>query len=212
MFKAKVINQPDNLIEGIPELVSVDDTSGTFLTETGTDEERIEKLAYEKGYKEGEKAGYEVGLKKAESLLRRLEEVLREIEAYKAGLQETIQEKVLSLTRAVAEAVIKEEIKARQNLMVELIKEAVRKIEPSETLYIKLHPSLKEIFEKMDGLEGLHETVKIEIDPSLTEASAKVSTQEQDVPLDIGSLVEGLMEELKERLLSNETGHSRRGD
>lgn len=209
MFKAKVIREPETIIEGIPELMDDEHPSENLLAETGTDTERVERLAYEKGFKEGERAGYEVGLKKAEALIERLNSAIIEIEKYRNALHQSLQEKVLSLTMAVARRIIKEEIKSRKDLMVELIKEAVKRIEPSETLLIRLHPSLRDIIEKMNNIESLHESIKIEIDPALTDVSARVSTSEQDVPLDVDFLVEGLMEQLKEKLLSNETGNSR---
>ncbi len=211
MFKAKVIRGAVSLTEGMPELPS-DEVHGEIpLTEeAGTDMEKLQRQAYERGYHEGEKAGYEVGLKKAEALIERLKDLLREVEGYRKGLQEKLQEQVLRLTTSVAGAILKEEIKARKALMVELIKEAARKLEPSGPLQIRVHPLLRDIIERVDGLEGLHESVKVEVDPSLKELSARVGNTEQVAPLDIDALVQGLMEELKERMLRDESGHSGR--
>ncbi len=205
MFRAKVIKTPEGLTVGMPEL-DVPSRQALTGTESGSEVERKEKEVYEQAYREGERAGYEVGLRKAEVLIEKLKEAVEEVQRYRDQYVDNLESMVFSLSMAVARAVLKEEVVARVELMKYLIKEAIRRMEPTGQITIKLHPVLKDIVDLYGKeLAELQETIKVEIDPSLPEPSALVSTQQQEVPLDMDTLVMNLVEELKEELSESET-------
>jgi len=161
----------------------------------------IEKEAYEQGFKAGEKAGFEIGTEKAAKLIEAVEKILTELDSLKKNMITELQPQIFELSVAIAKKIIRQEIKQNPDIILHLIEEAMRKIERTGTIIIKIHPLLKDLFEKhRPHLLEIHDEIKFDIDPSVEPSGPVVIGPNEEVTVDFESQITNLLEELSERL------------
>lgn len=160
--------------------------------------EAIERDAYEKGFESGERAGVEMGQRKAAVLIGRLEQMIAEFTAFREDLMKGLEPQLIELGGAIAERILAEELKLRPEAIINIVKEALKKIEKSGTVLIKINPSLNELFIKMKPeLLEMHPDVVFEVDASIPPTGPLVIGQKEEVPTEIGSQVANIVEELR---------------
>ncbi len=168
--------------------------------------EDIERQAYEKGYKAGESAGFEVGQQKAQVLIERLEQIIREFEEVKERTLSELEPQVFSLAVAIAKRILKEEIKQDPKIIINLIKEAMRRIIKPGVITIKINPSLKELIEKTKPeLLEIHQDIKIDLDPQVAPAGPVVTGPDSEVLVDVEGQLTNLLEEMGEKIANTES-------
>ncbi len=198
MSKAKILKDPPISEYGMPAFEGKDGYREPFQSDRpGLSLEEIEREAYEKGFQAGEKAGFEVGEKKAELLIRGLEEALRGLGEFRSRLVDELSPRVFDLGVAVARRILRDELREHPEHLIHLIKEAVIKLERSGTVTIRIHPMLSELIEKhSDEIRAIHKDIKIEVDPSLSPSGPVIRGPDEVVFTDYEDQIDNLIEEL----------------
>lgn len=100
-----------------------------------------EREAYEKGFSAGERAGTEFGREKINLSIRRLGDVLEQLQAFKKELYETREKELAELILGIARKVVHAELSVNKDVVINAIHAAVAALTTSENLVmIKLNP------------------------------------------------------------------------
>lgn len=162
------------------------------------DPEAVEREAFERGYAAGEKAGMEMAEQKAAVLLEHLERLLQEIQGLKEQLLEELEPQLLFLALTVARKVIHGELETRPDLVVNLIREGVKKMEAVGPLTVKVPPALYDFLgERRERLQAEFPGLRFESDPKAPPGGAVVRSPSQEVRTDPDFLLSHLVEALR---------------
>ncbi len=172
---------------------------------TGTDEktlrekaEEIERLAYEEGFATGQKAGYDEGKQEAAVLTGSLHELLESIARVKQELVENLESQAVDLSIIIARKIINEEVKTRPDVIVSMVKEALRRLQRSGTITVKINPVLHDLFmEKKAELLEVHGDITFDVSSSIAVAGPIVVSQIEEVVTDVESLLDNVINELR---------------
>ncbi len=114
------------------EIKIVDDSKERLLN--------IEKEAYEKGFQAGEKAALEVAAEKADVIIGRVQAIYDEISTFKEKYYKENESEILSLIMGAASRVVHEEIKVNNDVVVNILTDAVKVVVETENVQIRLNP------------------------------------------------------------------------
>lgn len=147
--------------------------------------EELEREAYEKGFATGEQAGLEMGRQKAAVLLDRLEKIIAELTAVRQQVVAELEPQLMELAQVIARKIVLEELSLRPELMVGIVKDALRRIEKSGTITIRINPRLQELFTTMKpALLELHPDIVFDLDPAAPLNGAVVIGAREEVVTD----------------------------
>ena len=196
LSKARIYRSSESLQFGMPSLERRPPLTNGAVSSRPSAEE-IERIAYEKGFATGERAGMEMGEQKVTVLLTRIERIIAEVESFSETVQKELEPQVLELSREIAERIVMEELSLKPEVMVNIVKEAMRKLERTGPITIKLNPSVHDLFMKLKpGLLEVHPDIIFDIDPSLTQTGQVVIGATEEVVTDIESQVRNIMEDI----------------
>lgn len=158
--------------------------------------ESIEREAYERGFAVGEKAGLDMGERKASILLDKLEGIIMDVTSMKERILRDLQPQVFDLSVAIAKRIVVEELSMNPNAIVAIVKEAMRRIQKTGTITIKLNPAVHAILLKAKPeLLDIHPDIVFDVDPSVS--APVVIGHEQEVITDIDSQIEYIIEDIR---------------
>lgn len=204
MSNVRILKGRESVLYGMPSLERKVQKSDKGMTSSRQSVEEMERDAYEKGFAAGEKAGLEMGAQKAEVLLSRIERMIREIEAYKISIIEEIEPQLLGLASDIAKKVIFEELSLKPEVMVNIVRESMRKLERTGPITIKMNPAVHELFKRLKPqLLEIHSDIIFDIDPSLMPNSQIVIGASEEIVTDIDSQLTNIMEDVGGRLGSH---------
>jgi flagellar assembly protein FliH len=98
----------------------------------------IEERAYAKGFARGEKAGIESGKEKFESVVNSLNKALSELIKIRQDIYLESEQEIVKLALAIARKVVCNEIRINKDTVVNVVKEAVKRVEGNEKVKVKL--------------------------------------------------------------------------
>ncbi|MBI5635207.1 MAG: hypothetical protein HZA15_17210 [Nitrospirae bacterium] len=197
MSNAKIYKDRESVLFGMPSLERKTQKIEKGITSSRQSIDEIERDAYEKGYAAGEKAGLEMGAQKAEVLLSRIERMIREIEEYRTRIIEEIEPQLLELSSEIAKKVILEELSIKPEVMVAIVKEAMRKLERAGPITIKMNPAVHELFKRLKPqLLEIHPDIIFDLDPSFAPNGQIVIGASEEIVTDIDSQVTNIMEDM----------------
>lgn len=146
----------------------------------------VEREAYERGFAAGEKAGIEMGEEKAAVMLGRLESLLRDMQEMKENVIGEIEPQLLDLAKTIARRIIMEELTQNPEMIVGMVKEAIRKLERTGTITVKLNPGLHDLFLRLrPEILEIHPDIVYEVDPSVPLTGPLVTSEKEVVVTDI---------------------------
>lgn len=158
--------------------------------------EQIEKEAYERGFTAGERAGFEVGEQKAYVLLKKLEDILREVSSIKERILKDLEPQIFNFSVSLARRIIIEELSIRPEIITTIIKEALKKIEKTGTIKIKVSPSVYSIISKVKHeLLSVHPDIVFDVDHSIT--APVIAGPEQEIITDIDEQIKNILEDIR---------------
>jgi len=96
------------------------------------------RKVFEDAYREGEKSGYEFGIKKAEVLIKRLNDYLVEIERFKKELIKRDERLCMELAIVFAEAIILKEIGRDKSIIPDMIRKGLEICEDKSNITIRI--------------------------------------------------------------------------
>ncbi|GEM_PF-2237994 len=162
------------------------------------------KDGFEKGKKEGFEKGYEEGLKKGEAEFKKaissFIDAISKVQEEKKALVDQIQVKILDFAFKFAETIIKREIKKDDNIVVDILKEALQYIVLDGNIIVKVNISdIEKVEEYINhNLSLLENDINISIigDENLERGSVLVVGQSGEVDARIEKMVDRVRESL----------------
>ncbi len=195
MYKGRILKNSKAVLYSMPSLE--DRISGgniSFLQKS----ENIERQAYEKGFASGEKAGFTAGEQKAAVLIERLEKIIEEMFVFKENLVEDLEAQVVNLAIAIARKIIIEEISIKPEVIVTMVKEALKRLQRIGTITIKINPAIYDLFmKKKPELLEIHQEIIFDVDSHVPLTGPLVISQTEEVVTDIDSLMANIIEKMK---------------
>jgi len=163
--------------------------------------EEIQRQAYEEGFASGEKAGFAEGEQRAEVLINRLEKIIEELTNLKEDLIKKLEPQVVDLAIAIARKIIMEEINTRPEVVVTIVKEALKKLHRMGTITIKINPALQELFmKKKSELLDIHKDIVFDVNSKVSLAGPVVVSETEEVVTEIESLLNNVIDDIKNRV------------
>ncbi len=165
----------------------------------------IERDAYEKGFRAGESAGFEFGRKKAETLFQGLAHILDELANLRDRLYRSCEKEIIDLIIAIARKVVHRELETKREIVVDLVREALKASVAGGEIVIRLNPEdLKIMSEYREELASYVDGVKnltIKEDSTIKRGGCIVETNFGEVD----ATVDTIMGEIEDRLRSSES-------
>jgi flagellar assembly protein FliH len=100
----------------------------------------LERDAFATAYAQGERAGLEAGAKRADAMLRRVAETLRELEELRRSMIRQTEQQVVQLGLAIAQRILRKEIAVDQDLMCAMARVALDRLGDAAPATVRLHP------------------------------------------------------------------------
>lgn len=193
MSNCRILKQSEAVLFNMPALEE-ERNADVLLNKA----EAIQRLAYEEGFASGERAGFTAGEQRAFVMLERLEKILEETAAIKNNLVKTLEVRVVSLATAVARKIIIEEVNTRPEIIVTMVKEALKKLQRMGTIKIKINPALYELFAaNKQKLLDVHPDIVFDVNSNVPVTGPLITSDIEEVVTDIDSLLSNIMEEMK---------------
>jgi len=177
-----------------------DEIQKGLIDETGRE---IEEKAYAKGFARGEKAGIESGNEKIESVVNRINKGLSELRKIRQDICLETEQEIVKLAMAIARKIVCNEIRINKNAVVNVVKEAVKKVDGSERVKVKL--SIKDFQfinnEKPAIIDKITNIINVgfEMDESISDGGCIIETESGDIDARIEKQFQAV-EEAFERL------------
>jgi len=165
--------------------------SGQPLEEEQRDLEGEMRKIFEDAYKEGEKAGYEFGMRKADVLIKRLNDYLMEVQTFKKELVQRNERLCVELAILFAEAIILREYTGDRDIIREMIRKGLELCEDKSTITIRMRK------EDADYIRSIEQHLTVITDDTLREPGFIIET-------DLGTIdgrISVQINELKKRFL-----------
>lgn len=179
----------ENAPEGTAE-VEIQEPEPEPVEETLSVEDQTRKV-FEDAYVQGEKAGYEMGMRRVESIAKRLEKQIEEVLSFKQELAQRCEKRSVDLALAFTEALVLRECSERKETLTAMIKKALEVCENRDGLVVRVR---SEDVRYLEGLASDH--IKIIADDTLKEPGFVIETNMGDIDGKISTQ----MEELKNAL------------
>jgi flagellar assembly protein FliH len=138
-----------------PFVFSTDDLKGRSEMEeqpapkSVPDFKAIEQEAYRRGYREGEMAAREAGKKTLTPVISTLEEALKELGRVKREIRACAEKEAVELALAVARKIVCQEISSNNQVILNVVREALKKVESKEDIIIKINPGDLKVLERI---------------------------------------------------------------
>ena len=133
---------------GMAEAAAIEANAGT------ADLARIERNAFESGFRQGEKAGGEIAEKKMEAVMRRYGDSIQELGKAKSGLYCQVEREVVRLAVEVAKKIVHREIQVDPEIVQTLVRVALDHAAERSVTTIRVSPiDHKFLVEKHPGWE-----------------------------------------------------------
>jgi len=161
------------------------------------DIEDIQRRAYEEGFASGEKAGFADGEQKAEVLVERLDKIIDEVAVFKENLVREVEKQVVDFALAMARKIIIDEISAKPEIIVTVVKEALKRLQRMGTITIKINPALYDLFmKKKPELMDIHEDIIFDVNSNVSLTGPLVISQTEEVVTDIEALIANITDDV----------------
>ncbi len=196
MFNDKVFKRREVALYSMPSLE--DDRTlqspDAMLEKAG----ELQRKAYEEGFSAGEKAGFSEGRQKALVLTERLEAVLKETAVLKEQMISDAETQLVALAAEIARRVVIEEVGTRPELIVTMVREALKRLQRVGKITIKINPALHDLFiKKTPEIMEIHENIIFDVDAHVPVTGPLVISETEEVVTDIDSLLSNIIEEMK---------------
>lgn len=188
----------------MPVLKKQDERKKEALKSSSINQEEIERQAYEKGFESGEKAGLAMGEKKAMVLIERIDNLLNELTVLKQKLIQETEPQIIELAVEIAKKIVMKELSVDKQIIIDMIKEAITKIQRIGQITIKINPSLHELLNKYKtDFTNIHQDIVFEIDPMCSSHGVVVISPTQEIITDIDVQMKNLIEEMAKNIHGN---------
>ncbi|MBE0569725.1 MAG: hypothetical protein IH576_03705 [Deltaproteobacteria bacterium] len=177
----RAVNRPDRKIKA-PERTPAD----------------IERDAYVKGFEEGRKAGAEAVAREAAALLSGLRAAAAGVNELKEQIVLEAEPQVVELAMAVARRILVGELSEKPERIVEIVKEAIRRIERAGPVTVRVHPDLAGLVARLkESTTDFQAEILLDVDPSVPPAGPVVTGGTEEVLTDVDEQIRVIMDDLR---------------
>ena len=124
-----------------PDPPKLSKKKGKSVEEIKQNARDVEKQAYIEGFAKGEMAGVESGENKFKAVLNNFRQAFLEIEKLRKEIYLDAEKKAVNLALAIAKKIVCHEIATNKEVVLNVIKEAVKKVGDHGRIMIKVSPS-----------------------------------------------------------------------
>jgi len=161
------------------------------------------KHAYERGHAEGYRKGTEKKVEELAALAEALKKLLLEVENIRRSILERGEARVLKLVIAVARKVIRQEVATDRDVILSVLREAVKNVLDRDRIKIRLNPLDRERMSKLTpaliaGFEGIR-SIALEADEAIGPGGAVIETAFGE----IDATIEQQLDEILKAFLQN---------
>jgi len=173
-------------------------------------EEIAEQEAYLKGFAKGEKAGIELGKKQIDPVLLNFRQALSELEKVKKQIYLKAEKETVGLALAVAKKIVCHEIVTNQEVVLDVVKKALKQVMDHEKIVIKMNPSDLRFIESADvrvtKLDDDLEDVTLQADNAIQNGGCIIETGLGQIDARIEKQIQAVEEAFKSELQQSESG------
>jgi flagellar biosynthesis/type III secretory pathway protein FliH len=145
------------------------------------------RKAFEDAYVQGEKAGYEMGMRRVDSLAKRLEKHIGELMSFRKDLEERYGKLAVNLALMCAEAIVLRECEEKREILGDMVRKALEACEDRDGIVIRVR---SEDFQYVQG--AVSPRLRIVADDTLKEPGFVVETSVGDIDGRISSQIDEL--------------------
>ena len=145
------------------------------------------RKAFEDAYAQGEKAGYEMGMRRVESIAKRLENQISEILSFRQKLIDKYEKLSTEIALIFAETLVLRVCSDHRDTLMSMIRKALEACEDKSELVIRVRP---EDVKYVEGLESSH--LKIIPDDTLKDPGFVIETTMGEIDGRIRTQIEEL--------------------
>lgn len=143
--------------------------------------DQIEREAYAKAFELGEKTGIERGEQMFRSAVQSFVRAAEELKRLENEFYQRIEREILDLVLATTQKVVQREVDAQQDMILNVLKEAIAKALDRERIHVRVSPSDFDFVqahkpEILQGVEGIKQLV-IERDETVSRGGAIVESE-----------------------------------
>lgn len=145
----------------------------------------IEERAYIEGFTQGERAGFESAKKKLELILNDFRQALLELDKIKKEISLNAEREMVELALAIARKIVCHEVSINKEVVLSVIKEALKKVVDHEKIKIRMNPSDLEFIKNakfhFSNLVDNIESITFEEDETILNGGCVIETNLGDI-------------------------------
>jgi flagellar assembly protein FliH len=145
------------------------------------------RRVFEDAYVQGEKAGFEMGMRRVESVAKRLEKQIAEVVQFKSELKERYERLTVELAVIFAEAIVLHDCSERRQTLETMVRKALEACDARGEIFIRVRP---EDAGRLESLSSDH--LQILKDDSLKEPGFVIETNLGDIDGRLSTQIEEL--------------------
>lgn len=141
--------------------------------------EGIAKQAYAEGFAQGERDAKTLADQRVVPLVATLENLLAELTDVRQRLQHQIENEVVELALHIGRKLVDQALQANPDVVAEIVQEALKRVEDSEKIGIRLNPADVQRLQQMPDLHHLNEQfdrIQLIEDNAITSGGCLVQT------------------------------------
>ncbi len=164
--------------------------------------ENLQKSAYEEGYEKGRREGFEFGHKEGltqskhdiELYKSHLDRLLKTFEKPLLGLDNQIEQELLTLVIAIVRQLVRREVKSDPNLIIGVVREALSILPVnSRNVRLSVHPEDAELIREIYALGDTEVGWSLVEDPVINRGGCKVITDTSQIDATLESRLASLI-------------------
>ena len=183
-----------------------------ILTTRGSqkDLKQIETEAYMRGFSRGEKAGIDAAGMKIELLLKALSESVAKLVELKKEIRGCGEKEIVELALAIARKIVCREIATCKEVIVDISKEALKKVEDQEEIRIKMNPAdlayLQQAGFDLSKINSSIDNIQIQAEDTIENGGCIIETGWGEVDARIDKQLQVIEESFREELHKTGSG------
>jgi flagellar assembly protein FliH len=137
---------------------------------------KLEREAFATAYAQGEKAGHEAGAKRADAMLRRMAETLKELDELRVTIVRQTERQVVQLALSIAQRILRREVEVDQELTCAMARVALDRLGDAASTRIRLNPDDCTAIASLHGAAWAGRNVTVEADPAINRGGCLIES------------------------------------
>lgn len=171
---------------------------------------QIETEAFMRGFSRGEKAGFDAAGSRIELLLEALSESVTRLDRLKKEIRHSSEIEIVELALAIARKIVCREVATRKEVIVDIAKEAMKKVEDQEEIKIKLNPADLEYLQQagfnLSKFNSSIDNIQIQAEDTIEDGGCIIETGWGEIDARIDRQLQVVEEAFREELQKISTG------